>query len=202
MRKLSLAGLALATALAIAPAASASNTQLYFTYTGTPTGSSGGISGVGMSGSGVLNVTPYGGGYFVTGGYGIEINGAAGSLVLPTNLPAGNIQNVNSSLYYDNILMLGSSINDVDNNGIAFTLPGGQLASLWLDGNGDVLSFYNPALNTWNPVSADGYDISMRVIIDTPEPASLLLLGTGLFLLAGLVFWKAKRPSALMASMN
>jgi hypothetical protein len=35
----------------------------------------------------------------------------------------------------------------------------------------------------------------------SPEPPSLLLLGTGLFLMAGLLFWKVKNDT-LAPSMN
>lgn len=214
MKKLGLVALVLATALAIAPAAYASSTQLYFTVTGTEAGSPNGQDGTGISGFGILTATAEGGGeYFVTGGdyisfTGLGINGQGGS-VIPTNTSAGGTRTIDGVDTIDDLVWLGTSVPcigthcDVDNHGIAFMFPGGVFAGLFLDAGGDVIYTYNPALGgSFNPSLTDGYRYTMDVEILTPEPSSLMLLGTGLFLLAGFVFWKAKQTNPLMTSMN
>jgi hypothetical protein len=64
--------------------------------------------------------------------------------------------------------------------------------ALWL--NNDQLNAGKNTLtiiNAQTGLSAEGVDLSAN-LTKTPEPSSLLLLGSGLLGLAMLVFWKAK----------
>jgi hypothetical protein len=219
MRKFWLVGLALATALATVPAAKADSTQLYFTISGVNNGNSNGESGLnntgfgtgpgaggaGISGYGILTATLCAAGncgagnnglYAITGGYDIVINGQMGSV-----LPASSLGTVTNSpvapnsnyISYDDLLKLNATpgYDVVDNNGLAISADG-LIVSLWLDGPGDVFSTFNPTTGAFNPVTIDGYNITMNAGLATPEPSSWLLLGSGLFLLAGLVVRKAR----------
>jgi hypothetical protein len=206
MKKISLVVLALATALATAPAAMATTQTFYFDFNGIATGS--GTPGVGLtSGSGYLTGTLISGSEFeITGGSNIIIDGLAATVIGNTAPPIVN--GVNTGLdcsqpefCFDNIIDMSTSPYFVDSTGgllfqitattdqvLLFT-QGGTVLSDWNNGGGLPTDFH-PTYNGANPATY-GYDTGLA-ITETPEPSSLLLLGTGLLLMAGFLFRKAK----------
>jgi hypothetical protein len=191
MKKFLIFGLALATALAIAPAAKATSTTLYVGLSGTNTGNPNGTSGLGIiPGSGTLQATLISGTtYDVTGGT-LWINGVLGTVIANPSYPTV-IGAPGGGPTYNDKINLASGPNYVDAGGLLFSLPGSIVAEIWYDSGNDVLTYYNDITHTWDPPVADGYDVSFSVS-STPEPSSLLLLGTGLFLMAGFLFRKYK----------
>jgi hypothetical protein len=206
MKKISLAVLALATALATAPAAMATTQTFYFDFTGASTGS--GTPGVGLtSGSGFLTGTLVGANeYEITGGSGIVIDGLAATVV-PNTAGGSPINGVNTGVdcsqpefCFNNLIYMSTPSYVDDIGGLLFQitsttdqltlfLQDGTVLSDWNNGGGlptDYLPIYNGA----NPATY-GYDTSLD-ITKTPEPSSLLLLGTGLLGMAGFLFRKAK----------
>jgi hypothetical protein len=198
---------------------------------GTGPGSGGaGITGSGFLDATCLNCgpagppTPYTGEYLITGGYGITINNLSATVIpITASTPAvgggtvgggtgcssGTAGSVCYSPYnngngftYDDLIDLSTSPNYVDNQGgllLQLTGTNEQVEISYF--GGDLLEEYDTGLQTYNSASAYGYDITLDAELFTPEPSSWLLFGTGLFLMAGFVFWKAKQDTP-MASMN
>jgi hypothetical protein len=211
MKRFLVVGLVLATVLAMTPAAVAGPvTFFYFTLTGVSVsnGSSAGSDGTGMTASGILEATGSGNSYTVFYGYDIMINGVAANIV-PTSAGisegGGYYISPNAGpggFNYDNIVNT-SLAHYVDNlGGLLFDIPNtADQYLLWWDAGGDLLDGYNTTTTNYNPLDTYGYDVSMSMSEISPEPPSLLLLGTGLFLMAGLLFWKVK-SNTLAPSMN
>jgi hypothetical protein len=101
-------------------------------------------------------------------------------------------------LYYDNALTAywQSTLPYLTNNGLLFSLSDGSILSIFYDNYGDA---YNDDY-LWNQYQTDGSQLisnaeggdPVSLDVFTPEPSSLMLLGTGLLCMAGLLFWKAK----------
>jgi hypothetical protein len=212
MKKFWLVGIALATVLATAPGASADTKSFWFTVTGASSGSPNGqpgngttnlfgLNSTGITGGGILTGTQIGNSsnYAITSGIDIWINGEQGTFV-PTNNPPGTPTTIAGAYVYDDIFNLTASPDYVDLHGLMLQF-GDWIVNINLDEGADVFGTYNTVTTDWNPADTDGYDINMEAGIQTPEPSSWLLLGTGLFLMAGFLFWKAK-PKMLMASTN
>jgi hypothetical protein len=203
MKKSLFAFLALAAALAIAPAAKADDT-FNFTY------SDGSVSGSGMLTSATGN---YQGSqvWLLTSGSG-TFNDGSGSgsinLIGNPNYPSSTIvveADPDNNIIYDDQLSLSNGPNqvltveglyfvysstsgDIDLN--IYQLGGGPGYDGWFEGNGNE--------DTGGTFSITSYDLSSDELPQTPEPGSILLLGTGLFALAGLLM----RRRAFAPAMN
>ena len=203
MKKTLFAFLALAAALAISQAAKADDT-FNFTY------SDGGVYGSGTLTSAIGN---YQGSqvWLITSGTG-TFNDGSGSgsinLIGNSNYPSSTIvleANPDNNIVYDDQLSLfngpnqyltvaglyfvfSSTAGDIDLN--LYQLGGGPGTDGWFEGNGSG--------DTGGTFTITSYDISPDELPPTPEPGSILLLGTGLFVLAGLLL----RRRASVPAMN
>jgi hypothetical protein len=189
VRKIPFALLALATALAISPFASADS--LCFS-----------ISGSGIAGSGIITFSPTSTPGIdevtgITGTFSTTNNGGFSGVI--TGLGPGSYDfnnpttSSNDLSVFDNLFFpagTAPSVNSspagglLDEWGLLFDVSGGYTVNLW--GNG-----------TGNPYSvSDGIDsyVDNTAPVDftvSPEPSSLLLLGSGLLGLAMILFRKS-----------
>jgi hypothetical protein len=182
MKKFFLASLALATALAITPAAVADT----FTYSFTSDG---------VLASGTLTGTPAGGGAFDLTSGNVSITGGpdAGTGTLFGG-SGSQMTSPSGYFYYDNVVYTSNPY--IDNNGLLF-LVNGSLLELNIFSNGG-------APDSWQFYDNTGFNVygnfTLTDISATPEPSSLLLLGTGLLGLAFVAFRKAKSSGLVLHS--
>jgi len=184
-----LALLALATALAISPAALADS--LCFTISGSGITSSGTITFSTTSTPGIDEITGITGTFSTAnpGGFSGVITGLE-----PGSYDSNNLTLSSNGFYvFDNLFFPAGTAPAADNSpagglldggGLTFDVSGGYSVNVFGDGTGNpylVLDGANSLVDSSVPVD---FTVS-------PEPSSLLLLGTGLLGLAMIIFRKS-----------
>lgn len=188
MKKVLIMLLAVAAALGIAQSASATS----FTINGAP--------GLTISGT----ATGAGPSYLVGGagtfslpavGTFAGVSGEAFTVVATGSvLPAGSNLKTQAT-GFDNTIYSGANTDPFDSHGVLIKLANGDYVLIKSIGGGlDVVDIYNSKgkfiggeVYGLDPVSNGPGGLT-----NTPEPSSLLLLGTGLLAMACIVFWKAR----------
>ena len=214
MKKLLFVSLALATALATSPAAKADTFNITLggpnlTGVGQITGSSIGGGQFSIT-SGTITLTSLSGlggsvqstapaGPTIVGSYTTTVTKSGNTATWTADFGGG----INATMSYTNILSFPLQPY-VDGTGFGFALSDGEMLNIWSDGNNYYYNIWTNVFPTaennmgWlvSPFEGEGglpVTISLQDIGEiTPEPSSLLLLGTGLLLMAGFLFKKAK----------
>jgi hypothetical protein len=213
MKKFWLVGLGLASVLAVAPAAKADTFNISYNSNALD-----GAPSMGLNGQVVISsVLDYLSGNTVidtevtSGTLSLDLGGAYyTATALASN--AANQSAYGGYAAFDDIIAPKTSPY-IDDTGLAFLVSNGSgdvgVLTLFLD---DFEPVYNGSILWDEYVFSSGYIISpfgpdgtdaggdpgSLDITSTPEPSSLLMLGTGLLCMAGFLFWKV-RPSVVRA---
>jgi len=193
MKKFSVALVAMATILAVAPAARADTVNFYTlgatgagnasfsldlnVVGGTVTSASGSVTFYPNTGGSLTEaITGLVSGNTITGG---TLNGAAG-----TETAGG----------YDQLLSL--IFPYADTKGLALTLANGDDLQIWIDSNYPTFVYAeDETYNAGRPPTVATYADDSTSLNIAPEPGTLIMFGTGLLGLAGLLRFKFARKS-------
>jgi hypothetical protein len=226
MKRFWLVGLQLAIALSTVQAAK-SDTLTFNFSDANANGSGEGISGSAQftfspfgsggeysiqSGSATILSTISGISPIETGSLITEGSYAAGTplyLDFSTNYSISSVTPTNpndSYMYFDNLLVSNTISPYLDENGVVFSLSTGSSSiidgylAFFSDGGSDYWSEYSTTTGWLTPVDFDpDAGGSPMAFGPTPEPPAMLMLGTGLFFLVGIVFRKTRSATGRVA---
>jgi len=200
MKKFAIALLAAATALAIPSAALAGPFTFDFSFTTSNTFSSG-LGTLTITGN---EIAP--GEYQITSGMidyvslvapGIDIGGALIPITAGTpGGPDGSYTSPSGFFYYNDIVYDPADPQYLDTYGLLFDVNGTEL-NIWGNGAAAPLGY---TIYDNNGENSSGQFFLTGTPPTTPEPSTLLLLGTGLLGLAFVAFRKAKSSGQVLQS--
>jgi hypothetical protein len=187
MNRVSLVLLALATALATNPIASASTLTYDFAFASSTSNATNYISGSGAFTVNSVSNAITG----VTGNIKDTIDGLTVPIDYLLSTPGDTLSVQGGTYTFDNKLTAGA----LDSEGVYFAIDGSGDTVLLTD---DTVHIFFPATGT-SSAGADTRSLATETITPvlpntaaTPEPGSLVLLGTGLLCLAFIISRKAK----------
>jgi len=199
MKNIKIAIFALTTALAASPLAFGG--PIPFSLTLTPT-----AGDVELTGTSLGGIVQDGGNFIQTvtnSGHGeTSAVGASFNVLAPVHehFMGTGVENDNTFV---------NTENPFSANGLLIELTSGTLSGdfVYINGIGgldsnqiDVSVF--TSLTSGQAISTINYFVTNNDIPKTPEPSSMLLLGTGLLSLAGLVFWKSKSSGSSLPALT